>query len=92
MVNQIQNVSSLNIEDNQLYFIGQNNEIMIQGLPENSVLSINRGFFQSPYAIDTLDGYVYVTDESQGLYVIKSYDNSSISYDDPKKIELGSSY
>lgn len=34
-----------------------------------------------------MDGFIYVTDEVLGLYVIKTYDDKEKPFDAPKKIE-----
>ena len=53
---------------------------------------VNSGFFTAAYGLSTLDGFIYVTDETKGLYVIKTFDDAAKPFDAPVKIELGAAY
>ena len=81
-------------EDDQLYYVANNNEIYIQDNTVNTSVPalVNSGFFTSAYGISSLDGFIYVTDETKGLYVIKTFDDAVNPFDPPVKVELGASY
>jgi hypothetical protein len=54
---------------------------------------VSTGFFKKPTAIQALDGFIYVTDEVLGMYVIKTYDDKEKPFDAPKKIDtVGAEY
>lgn len=67
------------------------NEIYTQDHEANETrpVLVNKGFFTNAYRISALDGYIYVTDEKKGLYLIKTYDDPVKPFDDPVKIEFG---
>ena len=40
-------------------------------------------------SISALDGFIYVTDEKQGLFVIKTFDDVNKPFDAPRKLDFG---
>lgn len=49
---------------------------------------VSSGFFSNAYAIDALDGFIYVSEEKKGIYVIKTYDDETNPFDPPVKVEF----
>lgn len=74
--------------------LANKNEIYTQDttLADSKPVLVNSGFFTAAYGLSTLDGFIYVTDETKGLYVIKTFDDEVKPFDPPVKIELGAAY
>eukprot|EP00347_Sterkiella_histriomuscorum_P023308 403335145 len=92
VLNTLDVISDISYEDDQLYYIVNGNEIYTQDHEANNSkpILVNKGFFTNAYRISALDGYIYVTDEKMGLYLIKTFDDPIKPFDEPVKLEFGS--
>ncbi|CDW79423.1 UNKNOWN [Stylonychia lemnae] len=91
-LNNLDIVNDIAFEDDQLYYIANSNTIYTQDHEKKDTkpILVNDKFFSNAFAINSLDGFIYVTDEKLGLYVIKTYDEDQ-PFDAPKKIDVGAS-
>ena len=92
VLNNLDVVDDIAFEDDQLYYIANQNTIYTQDheIKDTKPVLVNEKFFSNAFAINALDGFIYVTDEKLGLYVIKTYDEKN-PFDPPKKINVGDS-
>lgn len=91
VLNNLDVINYIDYEDDQLYYIVNGNEIYTQDheAVNTQPILVNKGFFTNAFSVCALDGFIYVTDEKMGLYVIKTFDDPKKPFDAPVKLEFG---
>jgi hypothetical protein len=74
-------------DDQYLYYALTNGTLLTHKISDNSTTLINSGNFTNVTSLDTLDDFVYVVDNTKGLYYIR-YNETSKTYASPKKVYM----